>query len=131
MQIALIVLTLLLAQHILAANRKKRQGVIRVFNNSDFTIYYKPENGEIPTPILPKSGSIEELDGLATHKHKNKVYKVTRGILAHVNPAGEVLPNYTYASLLEKTYFLIFGGWLSKPPDKGWQLLFDTAKTIK
>lgn len=130
LKLALLVAALLLAQHLFAITRKKRQGIVRVNNNSDFTIYYKPENGITALPILPKFASDKELDGLATHLHKNKVYKVTRGILAQVNTNGEVIPNYTYASYFERGYAFMVGGWISTPPDTGWQALFNAANSI-
>ncbi|PSJ72355.1 hypothetical protein C7N43_34655 [Sphingobacteriales bacterium UPWRP_1] len=131
LQIVFLAAGLLLTQHLLAVSTKRRrQGIIRVQNDSDFTIYYKPESDSTALPILPKSASTQELDGLATQLHKNKVYKVTRGILAYVKATGEVIPDYSYASILERLYAAVFGGWLSKPPDKGWQALFNAANAI-
>ena len=62
-----------------------------VANRSDYTIWYKPEEGgDLPWPVSPQSDLYTPIDGLNTPTiETDKVYKVPTGYRTWINEEGE------------------------------------------
>lgn len=94
-----------------------RFGQAMVKNNSNQTIYIKPEEATEPEAVPPHS-EYYNIDGFKAH---GKVYKTSDGVHAKVNKSGKV----SITSLTGALIFWIRGGLQTTPKDGGWQKLFD------
>jgi hypothetical protein len=111
---------------------------VYVNNESNKIVYYKSETGSDAIPVMPKSKSYEPIDGVVTHRHCNKVYKVFTGATVDIDEDGNVDPDYSGVG--DFVNFIAGGGWKDEkwlqerhtqnPPDKGWDALFKVSKTI-
>ena len=111
-----------------------------VVNNSDHVVYYKPEDGKYGVGeyrIDPHKGIKVNVDGLATCKYTDKVYKVPGKYGYHPQPIiannGEV-----YFSKLNRAVLKTFSlanyhfGWMTMDQlDPTWENLFLSALLIK
>lgn len=118
-----------------SSKKEETEKTIYINNKSSKTIYYKPEEGNEALPVPPKSVSYEPLDGVATHKNCNMVYKVFTGATVEIDEKGNVDPDYYGVGDLVN-YFA--GGWngqkwlegLHEKGDYKWDALFETSKNI-
>lgn len=96
-------------------------------------IYYKPEEASTALPIGANSTSDEPIDGVATHKHKDQVFKAVTGTKVTVGDDGGVNADFSLGQMA-------IGGWKDKEwlagrhalstPDNGWDSLFSKAAII-
>ncbi len=106
---------------------------IYIRNNSNHVIYFKPESGKSAVAIQPKSVSYDAFDGVATHRHCNKVYKIFTGATADIDQNGNVDPDYYGFGDLINAFA---GGWkdlkwkqkINDDGDDGWDELFEASK---
>jgi hypothetical protein len=111
-----------------------------VVNNSDYVAYYKPEDGKYGVgeyKIDPHKGIKVNVDGLATCKYADKVYKVPGKYGYHPQPIiasnGEVYFSKFNRAVL-KTFSLAnyqFGWMTMDQLDPTWENLFRSALLIK
>lgn len=129
---------------------KEATGTAYVTNNSLTTIYYKPENAGTALPVEPNGKCYEPIDGVATHKYGDRVYKVITGTRVTIDEDGDVDPDLSIPMLLPvKTPSIkslpvgdvanfVLGGWKDKEwlderhkeEDTGWDALFAKAAII-
>lgn len=102
---------------VLTALIQTQFGQAMVKNNSDQTIYIKPEEATEPEAVPPHS-EYYNIDGFKAH---GKVYKTSDGVHAKVNKSGMV----SITSLTGTLIYLLSGGLQTTPKDGGWQKLFD------
>lgn len=111
-----------------------------VINNSDYVAYYKPEDGSYGVGeciIEPHKGIKVNVDGLATCKYTDKVYKVPGKFKYHPQPiianSGEVFfskKNRAILKVLSLTGYSF--GWMAPEQlDSSWENLFRSALLIK
>ena len=89
----------------------------KLTNESDTSVFTKPEEGEEPNEVKPN----EMLYGLDGVKSKGRVYKLVDGTHATVTETGKVKIHSIFGKLVNS----IRGGELTSPPDNGWQKLFE------
>ena len=117
----------------------KKQTYIK--NNSNYFVFFKPENttgrytNNKAYPISPLKTFTGKFDGIATVLYNDMVYKLTNGISAIVNNDGSVDIDLSTATITEKLYFEINGGWkeinyFHKKNDNSWDELFKAAEII-
>ena len=87
-----------------------QQGTISVNNQSDFSIWAKPEEGDEPIEITAHSTYDQPIDGIAaSHIKKNAVYKSVTGVSLAVSNTGVSWQSHSYAEYLGQ---VITGGWI-------------------
>ncbi|MCB9236209.1 MAG: hypothetical protein H6581_31460 [Bacteroidia bacterium] len=105
-----------------------------VRNESDNTIFVKPEEGSEPVEIKPNTSLYAPIDGVAApHVKKDQVYKVSDGLTTKVTNK-EVDPSVLLTDdgigVLKATLgYWIKAGWLEKAPDSGWDKIFEKSKS--
>jgi len=110
-----------------------------VINESDKEAWYKSENddlnpyatGNSPNPIAPKTSLYSPIDGLATHKYKDAVYKVTTG--------SNNIRIMTDGDIKSSKHWIANDGWIDWDGtgdfihwfslDKNWNPLYEKAKS--
>ena len=111
-----------------------------VINNSDYVAYYKPEDGKYGVgeyKIDPHKGIKVNVDGLATCKYTDKVYKVPGKKIFHPQPIiannGEVyFSKWNRIVLKPLSYTNYQFGWMTFDQlDSSWENLFRSALLIK
>ena len=111
-----------------------------VINNSDYVAYYKPEDGKYGVgeyKIDPHKGIKVNVDGLATCKYTDKVYKVPGKYGYHPRPiianSGEVYFSKSNRVLLKGISLTGYSfGWMTLDQlDPSWENLFRSALLIK
>lgn len=127
------------SSHILSARAPNTGDHIqrKIVNNSATTIYYKPEQGNAALAVPEKSALDVDIDGVATHKHKDRAYKVVDGTDATVDENGDV--DRDSGGISSAIGNLFIGGWkdedwlkkLQEKNDHGWDSLFDAACKIE
>lgn len=133
------------ASQLFSANGKAKSGVVQMkqdtkalntklvsktaylINESNHTIYYKPENTSEALPLGAHKTLYEPIDGAATTKYSNAVIKIPTGAdLTVTSEGGADIDFYGLGGVSR-----LFGyGWITSVPDSGWQQLFDKAKEI-
>lgn len=116
-------------------SNKTKEKIAYITNNSNRSVYYKEENSHNVKVVKPNSISYEPLDGVATHKYCDKVFKVFTGATVVIDENGDVDPDYYGVGNLLN---YIVGGWkgktwnekLNKNGDQSWNNLFEVSKTI-
>ncbi len=97
-----------------------------VENQSDHTIYVKPENSSGAVPVPPGGVYADRFDGIsAPHIRSGHVFKTVDYVGATVTN-GQI---ETHVPLLRnfETFQTVRGGeWRATPPDEGWNALFAT-----
>jgi hypothetical protein len=129
---------------------KEATGTAYVTNNSLTTIYYKPEDEGTALPVEPNGKCYEPIDGVATHKYGDQVYKVITGTRVTIDEDGDVDPDLSIPMLfpgqrpsaislpMGDVANFVMGGWKDKEwldkrykeGDTGWGALFDKAAII-
>jgi len=111
-----------------------------VINNSDYVAYYKPEDGSYGVGeciIEPHKGIKVNVDGLATCKYTDKVYKVPGKLIYHPQPiianSGEVYFSKFNRAILKGLSSTGYSfGWMTLDQlDSSWENLFRSALLIK
>ena len=111
-----------------------------VFNNSDYVAYYKPEDGKYGVgeyKIDPHKAIKVNVDGLATCKYADKVYKVPGKYGYHPQPiianSGEVYFSKYNRVILKGISLTGYSfGWMTLDQlDQSWENLFRSALLIK
>jgi RHS repeat-associated protein len=107
-------------------------GLSTLTNNSKYTIWFKPENNDLPPQSLRAGESTTmRIDGVTHPNHSGKVFKVVNnfdvvfGVFADSDgiSVGKSILDVISQELNE----LLGGGWLSAPPDSGWDAIFEKA----
>ncbi|HEX7317273.1 MAG TPA: hypothetical protein VF297_25470 [Pyrinomonadaceae bacterium] len=126
-------------------------GAAFVMNNSRTTIYVKPEEGGGALPVGPGGLWREPIDGVATHKYKDRVYKVVSGTRVTIDEDGDVDPDLSIPIVLSARPVtvgqmpvgdlanFVAGGWKDQKwleerheeKDTGWDALFAKAAIIE
>ena len=122
-----------------------------VINNSNFPVYDKPEDGKASEKCIIPAGekSLAQVDGIATVKYNNKVFKIPGKGPIRFSVVVENNGDVTFSSIsslpmiaASKIIDLISDkknhvyGWVEEDyfhsmDDKSWDSLFSLAKTIK
>ena len=111
-----------------------------VINNSEHVAYYKPEDGKYGVgeyKIDPHKGIKVNVDGLATYKYTDKVYKVPGKYGYHPQPiiaeSGEVYFSRINRAILKGLSSTGYSfGWMTLDQlDPSWENLFQSALLIK
>ena len=117
----------------------------RVVNNDKYKVYYKPEDGSYGTKnyVLPNKYIKVPVDGVATSKTRDFVFKVPEWGRIKVLPGGDVeflnptMVNFS-AHLANIRSNFVYGvnytyGWMSQNQlsDSSWDMLFLLARLIK
>jgi uncharacterized protein RhaS with RHS repeats len=109
------------------------QSLPTLTNNTKFEIWFKPENNKLsPMSLAPGTSTTIRVDGVTHPSYPGKVFKVvdfidlafgvsanTSGICVGCNTLLYPLPG--------ELNVLGGGGWLSAPPDTGWEPIFEKA----
>jgi len=103
------------------------QKVEYLVNNSNYTIYYKPENGDGIFPLAEHSVLYNPIDGVATFKYKNAVIKIPTGSAVTISPDGGADIHFYGFGVIVRAFGY---GWIDKSPDENWDLLFKKAEEI-
>lgn len=91
----------------------------RFANNTNDTIWYKPENDTTSVALYPGQWTDNEIDG---YSYNGQVHKVTDGYnTGGVNSDGEFDADY---GSLDYAVYLLIGGDIDESPDSGWDSLF-------
>jgi len=107
-----------------------------VINNSEGISYAKPEEGDVPLEIGSNKSLYADIDGLATIKYKNAVFKVVTGTNnivvdsdGSVNAAKHRIAVDGW--IVKDGYYYKNGGLVSQPLNKGdWDKLYKAASKI-
>jgi len=115
-----------------------------IINKDSHDVYYKPEQGEYGEGNVVKPGGRhrDPIDGVATSKYPDRVFKVPDGGRVKVLPGGEVKflnPAYVNAAVAYKKLENAWNGlpkyeyrWLPlNKLDSSWEILFQNALKIK
>jgi hypothetical protein len=102
-------------------------------NKSNSTIWLKPENNSLsPMSLAPGKSTTMRIDGVTHPNYPGKVFKVntlfevTFGI--EVNRNGVIVgANSALWPFPAEFNYLFGGGWLTDPPDNGWNDIFNKA----
>ena len=108
---------LLVALGAITALVQTQFGQAMVKNNSNQTIYIKPEEATEPEAVPPQ-GEGYDIDGI---KANGKVYKLPDGVHATVNEKNEI----KVSSITGRLIYMLGGGLQTAPKDGGWQKIFD------
>lgn len=102
-------------------------GNYAVDNQSDHTIYVKPEDGSAAVEVRPGGVYPGRHDGIsAPHIRNGQVLKTSDYVGATVTNSGieTTVPGLQHFSTTEG---VTGSEWLDSPPDAGWNSLFDTS----
>jgi len=91
----------------------------RFANNTNDTIWYKPENDTSSVALYPGQWTDNEIDG---YSHNGTVHKVTDGYNTGACTSSGFEADY---GPLDYGYYLYKGGELDESPDSGWDSLFN------
>ena len=108
-------------------DNSQTQKVEYLVNNSNYTIYYKPENGDGIFPLAEHSVLYDPVDGVATFKYKNAVIKIPTGSAVTISPDGGADIHFYGFGVIVRAFGY---GWIDESPDENWDLLFDKATEI-
>ncbi len=89
----------------------------KVTNNSDDSVWAKPETGNTPVQIAPHT----EMYGVDGIKANGKVFKLCSGTHVEVKANGEIVTKALTAKFINKN----IGGYLNQSPDTDWDELFN------
>ena len=98
-------------------------------NESDYTIYYKPEGSGEAIPYPPRTYEKVAVDGVCSPWKKNSVYKVPDRTDIEITKLGRVLPT-------ANSITWVAGGWKDliwlaerqADGDHGWDAIFEKAQ---
>jgi len=91
-----------------------------ILNKTNFTIWYKPEEGSTAIPLEPGMKTLEKIDGLNVN---GVIWKITDNYSSVTVYPG--LMDIQYPNVLSWVINMLLGGIIRKSPDSGWDNLFN------
>ena len=110
----------------------------RIHNDSDYNVYYKPEDGNAGerNKVKPHTVHWQKVDGIATCLHKDMVYKIPGKGVFHPSVWIDRVGNVTITDMNKKIIEIVSKpgykyGWLTlEELDDNWESLFELASKI-
>ena len=107
------------------------KGLGRPTGARKYTIWYKPENNDLPQSLGAGKSTTKRIDGVTHPNHPGKVFKVVDGFDVafgiFADSDGISVGNSILQIISQDLNELLGGGWLSAPPDSGWGAIFEKA----
>jgi|GEM_PF-5563584 len=112
---------ILIIEHILTKKRRDKLTTEWLNNQSGFHLWCKPENYDKPFLVSAYSNTYSRIDGF---KFKGNIYKISNGIITHIDKNGSITFLKSNASIVEKIVSIFETKLIQNAPDNTWNALF-------
>ena len=114
-----------------AMHKNENKGGYTLKNKTDKTVWVKPEDNALPPQAVKPGQTIYmRIDGVTHPEYPGKVFKVVNkfdkyfGVKVYPWKVQVGLATWPYPQIFN---YIGHGGWLSAPPDAGWNAIFQKA----